>query len=269
MSDWLQDQIDLGNCKGLQTYYLYILRHNCIDRHNGVFSFSAFCEKILMYMRDIPWVTLDDSNEVRRATDFHGVEAVFWNIAEREASYGHYYRRADLDPCGRLSASTPPRTLYIASMMGALAEERWCWRKSLEKTKAGAVRLIQCDVDAVNTIQGIHIPQSCVEKISSAIAMASVKNFEELETVFEHISGLLWDIIAKSAEALFLELEKAAHASIERPHFKGNLYGYCRDIAEIAEDYRHWGSHTNERDCAAYNDVDDIDDGDNVGFYDR
>lgn len=265
MGDWLHEQIDLGRSKQMQTYILYILRHNSIDE-SGAFDFRAFREKVLKYMEDIAWVTLADCEEVRKAQDFQRVETIFWDIAEREAKEGRYYRRANLDPRGRYTASTPPRTLYIAGEMYDLIGERWCWRKSLEKAKAGAAEIIKRDVHQVNEILGIQvISEECVDNIASRIAAA--EDFDELETTFEQIAGELWDMIDESAEALFLELEKEAHTSIERPSFDGNIYNYCRDIAEIADDYRRWSSRADERDYAGY-DEDEIEDGD-VGFYER
>ena len=266
MGDWLEEQLDLGRSKQLMTFYIYIWRYSCIDE-NGKFDFNAFRQKMLKFMEHMPWLTSNDYDNVRSATDFMGVEAMFWGIAEREAQEYHYYRRADLDPCGRFTASTLPRTLYVAGMMDGLTGERWCWRKPLAEAKAGAVRFLESDADAVNAIQGIRvIPKHYLDKMTRRITAA--EDFDELERTFEQAAGELWDIIDEAAEALFIELEKAAHRPVERPIFSGNIYEYCRDIKDITEEYRHWGSHTDERDYAAGYDEEDIDDC-GVGFYDR
>ena len=265
MGDWLEEQLDLGRSKQLMTFYIYIWRYSCIDE-NGKFDFNAFRQKMLKFMEHMPWLTSNDYDNVRSATDFMGVEAIFWGIAEREAQEYHYYRRADLDPCGRFTASTLPRTLYVAGMMDGLTGERWCWRKPLAEAKAGAVRFLESDADAVNAIQGIRvIPKHYLDKMTRRIT--AVEDFDELERTFEQIAGELWDVIDASVESLFLELEQSAHTSIERPIFDGNIYTYCRDIKEIADEYRHWSRRVDEQDYAGY-DEEDIDDC-GVGFYDR
>ena len=79
-------------------------------------------------------------------------------------------------------------------MMDGLTGERWCWRKPLAEAKAGAVRVLEADADAVNAIQGIRvIPKHYLDKMTRRITAA--EDFDELERTFEQAAGELWDII--------------------------------------------------------------------------
>lgn len=202
-----EEQERLGSLKSSITYYLYLLKY----RHysNGIFAFDSFCKDASNYATLLNNVDQTVQIEILSVEDFLAIERIFWRLMEELfAENQNWGLKKSFDPNRRIEATANLRDWYIAYHEKKLIACRFFWSFPIEETRKRIISDIRSDVMSVNSIDGVtKISMDFINEEISNITNA--RNFEELETTLEEVSGRIWDCIQPITDTLLNELEKA------------------------------------------------------------